>query len=150
MLKVFFLTFSLSVAISAQQIFEKKTASKKYDVRVEVESCEGETCSGTLKVELFKKSATKPFQIINLADTEFAVEEAQLIGGKRMYDYQSIIFLKIITSTARRTYQSEMAIIAVTVGLRIAFICSQRAPQSSFSVSLSPISGRASIWECFR
>lgn len=94
MLKVFFLTLSLSVAISTQQKFEIKNASKNYDVSVEVESCESETCSGRLKVELFKKSAPKPFQIINLADTEFAVEEAQLIGGKRMYGYQSIIFFE--------------------------------------------------------
>jgi len=94
MLKVFFLTLSLSVAVSAQQKFEIKNASKNYDVRVEVESCEGETCSGTLKVELFKKSAPKPFQIINLVDTEFAVEEAQLINGKKMYDHQSIIFFE--------------------------------------------------------
>lgn len=94
MLKVFFLTLSLSVAVSAQQKFEIKNVSKNYDVRVEVERCEGESCSGRLKVELFKKSAPKPFQIINLAETEFAVEEAQLIDGKRMYDHQSIIFFE--------------------------------------------------------
>jgi hypothetical protein len=94
MTKVLFLTLVLSVAISAQQKFEIKNAARNYDVRVEVGSCDGDICSGRLKVELFKKSAPTPFQVINLDDTEFTVEEARLIGGKQMYDYQSILFFE--------------------------------------------------------
>ena len=94
MMKVFFLILLLGVTVSAQQKFEIKNASKIYDARVEVEKCETETCSGKLKVELFKKSATKSFQTINLDETEFAIEEAQLTDSKKMYDYQSILFFE--------------------------------------------------------
>ncbi|HEX8143792.1 MAG TPA: hypothetical protein VF553_14435 [Pyrinomonadaceae bacterium] len=94
MTKAFFLILLLSITLSAQRKFEIKNASKNYDVHVEVGRCEGESCSGRLKVELFKKSAPKPFQVINLDETEFAVEEAQLIDSKGMYNYQSIVFFE--------------------------------------------------------
>lgn len=101
MTKVFFLIllFSsillLSATLSAQQKFEIKNASKIYDVRLEVGSCESGHCAGRLKVELFKKSApTKPFQVIKLDATEFAFEEGRLIGNKQMYGYQSTIFFE--------------------------------------------------------
>ena len=94
MTKPFLLILLLSITLSAQQKFEIKNASKNYDARVEVEGCEGENCSGSLKVELFKKSAPKPFQVIDLDETEFAVEEAQLVGGKKKYNYQSIVFFE--------------------------------------------------------
>lgn len=94
MIKVFFLILLLTVNFSAQQKFEMKNASSQYDVRFEVENCENGDCFGKLKVELFKKTASKPFQTINLPATEFAAEETQLVNSKRRYDYQSIVFLE--------------------------------------------------------
>ena len=84
-----------AVTTLAQEKFQIKNASKIYDARAEVERCdEDDVCSGKLKVELFKKSAAKPFQVINLAETEFSRTEAKVIGGKRMYEYQSAIFFE--------------------------------------------------------
>jgi hypothetical protein len=94
MKKIFLFVLLLSVSAVAQVKFEKGTASKNYNARIEVERCEEDTCSGKLKIELFKKSAAKPFQIINIDDTEFAMEEAKLTNAKRRYDYQSIIFFE--------------------------------------------------------
>jgi len=71
-----------------------KTDSKSYDVRIEVERCEDGFCEGKLKVELFRKSAPKPFQIFNLDETKFLMEEAQMPAAKLMYDYQSAVFLE--------------------------------------------------------
>lgn len=78
----------------AQQKFEMKSASKIYNARIEVERCAEGTCDGELKIELFRKSARQPFQIINLDATEFAVEETEMTNSKRMYDYQSILFFE--------------------------------------------------------
>lgn len=94
MTKAVLLILLSSIIPSAQQKFEVKNASKNYDVRIEVEGCKEENCSGRLKVELFKKSAPTPFQVIDLDDTEFAVEEARLTNGKRMYEYQSVVFFE--------------------------------------------------------
>lgn len=94
MTKALFLILLSSVTLSAQQKFEIKNASRNYDVRLEVGKCQDEHCSGRLKVELFKKSAPKPFQVVNLEDTEFAVEEVQLTSSKKMYEYQSILFFE--------------------------------------------------------
>lgn len=84
----------MSLPAVAQVKFEKGNASRNYNARIEVERCEENTCSGYLKVELFKKSAAKPFQIINVKDAEFALEEAKINNAKRRYDYQSIIFFE--------------------------------------------------------
>ena len=94
MRKIFLFILLLSVPALAQVKFEKGNASGNYNARIEVERCEDETCSGKLKIELFKKSAAKPFQVINVEETEFAMEEAKLTNAKRRYDYQSIIFFE--------------------------------------------------------
>jgi hypothetical protein len=94
MKKLFLFVLLLSVPAFAQVKFEKGNASKNYNARIEVERCEEDTCGGKLKVELFKKSAAKPFQVININDAEFALEEAGLNNAKRRYDYQSIIFFE--------------------------------------------------------
>lgn len=82
------------VTAFAQQRFEMKNASKNYDARIEVEKCNDGRCEGKLKIELFKKSAAKPFQVFNLDETEFMIEEAQMADAKLMYDYQSVVFLE--------------------------------------------------------
>ena len=94
MKKLFLFVLLLSVPAPAQVKFEKGNASKNYNARIEVERCAENTCDGKLKIELFKKSGAKPFQVLNIAETEFAMEEAKLTDAKRRYDYQSIIFFE--------------------------------------------------------
>ncbi len=94
MTKALFLILLSSVTISAQRKFEMKNASSRYNVLVEVGDCKEENCSGRLKVKLFMKSAPTPFQVINLDETEFAIEEARMTNGKKMYEYQSILFFE--------------------------------------------------------
>lgn len=94
MKKLFLFVLILSVPAFAQVKFEKGNASRNYNARIEVERCEADACSGRLKVELFKKSAAEPFQVINIEDAEFALEEAKINNAKRRYDYQSIIFFE--------------------------------------------------------
>ncbi|HEX8247110.1 MAG TPA: hypothetical protein VF599_02915 [Pyrinomonadaceae bacterium] len=94
MKKIFLFILLLSVTAFGQVEFEKGNASKNYNARIEVERCEEDTCSGKLKIELFKKSVAKPFQVLNIAETEFKLEEAKINNAKRRYDYQSIIFFE--------------------------------------------------------
>jgi hypothetical protein len=94
MKKIFLFVLLLSVPAFAQVKFEKGNASKNYNALMEVERCAEDTCGGKLKIELFRKSSAKPFQIINLEDSEFAIEEAKINNAKRRYDYQSIIFFE--------------------------------------------------------
>jgi len=94
MKEIFLLVLLLSAPVFAQVQFEKGNASKNYQARMEVERCEENTCSGKLKIELFKKSSRQPFQVIKLEETEFALEEAELNYARRRYDYQSIIFFE--------------------------------------------------------
>lgn len=85
---------SLSDAF-AQVRFDVKKASKTFDAKVEVERCNDDgNCDGRLQVELFKKAARQPFQIIKLQQTEFTVEEARTVNSKMLYDYQSAIFFE--------------------------------------------------------
>ena len=62
MIKVSLLILLSGATVFAQEKFDIKDASKIYDVQIEVERCEDGFCRGKLKVELFKKAATKPLQ----------------------------------------------------------------------------------------
>lgn len=94
MKKTIIFLFLFYATTFAQQKFEMKSASKTYNARIEVERCAEETCDGKLKIELFRKNNRQPFQIINLDETEFAMEETKLTDSKRRYDYQSILFFE--------------------------------------------------------
>ena len=94
MKKTLILILSFCVNAFAQQKFDIKDASKNYNAQIEVASCEEGFCKGKLKVSLFKKAQSKPFQIITLNGTEFLIEETQMSNTKMMYDYQSVVFLE--------------------------------------------------------
>ncbi|MGI8789162.1 MAG: XAC2610-related protein [Pyrinomonadaceae bacterium] len=94
MKKTFVLILLFCAAAFAQEKFEIKDASKNYNARVEVAHCKEGICEGKLKVSLFKKSQSKPFQVITLGSTEFMREEAQMSNTKMMYDYQSVVFFE--------------------------------------------------------
>ncbi len=55
--------------VTAQDKFEARTLSKKYDVSVDVYGCENGLCSGKVVFSIFKKRAKKPFQQIHLKET---------------------------------------------------------------------------------
>ena len=93
MRKAVILLFAFCATVLAQEKFEIKNASKIYDVRVEVKNCVDWKCEGDAKFMIFKKGASKPFQVFD-SPTEFMREEVQLKNSKKMYDAQSIVFFE--------------------------------------------------------
>jgi hypothetical protein len=84
----------INMTASAQEKFEIKGASKNYDARLEVEKCGEGSCRGDATFALFRKGASKPFQIVKIEDTEFMTEEVRKTNSKQMYSYQSVIFFE--------------------------------------------------------
>lgn len=58
---------TLATMASAQKVFLMKDASKNFDVKVTVSSCEDDTCEGAGSVELFTKDG-KSFQKLTMAN----------------------------------------------------------------------------------
>jgi len=88
------LTILLFCTCAAAQIkFEVKSASKLYDVRIEVESCEDKICEGKATFTLFKKKSATPFQVFELPDTSFMLGENDQPSTNitRLYDEQSAV-----------------------------------------------------------
>lgn len=74
-----FLTARVSLA---QETFNIQNASKKYDLKVQVEECGGQAqnnmpnvCGGAAQVRLYRKGITTPFQKINLKNIEVDKEQ---------------------------------------------------------------------------
>jgi hypothetical protein len=79
--------------IFAQQNFELKNASKYFDIKIEVAKCEGGFCGGESKFSFYKKNSDKPYQVINLPDTQIQFDEngnAQA-NVSMLYDNQSVV-----------------------------------------------------------
>ncbi len=75
MIKILFSVFLFSTCAVAQVKFEVKSASKLYDVRIEVAGCEDKICEGPATFTLFKKNHRSPFQVFKLPDTSFMLGE---------------------------------------------------------------------------
>jgi hypothetical protein len=60
-----------------QTQFELKQASKNYDVKISVESCDKEECKGKATIELFNKDTSKKFQTLTSNDLNFYLNEDQ-------------------------------------------------------------------------
>jgi hypothetical protein len=75
MIKIFFSILLFCTCAAAQVKFEVKSASKLYNVRIEVESCEDKICEGPVTFTLFKKNHLSPFQVFKLPDTSFMLGE---------------------------------------------------------------------------
>lgn len=77
----------------AQHKFELNDASKYFDIKVNVATCDDMYCSGKATFSLFKKGGTTPYQVISLPDTQLELAE----GGKALtnvtmlYDHQSVV-----------------------------------------------------------
>lgn len=63
-----FILFLSSSAIFAQKTFLLKNASKIFDVKLQIDNCETDTCEGEAKILLVKKGQKKNFQTIEMAN----------------------------------------------------------------------------------
>jgi len=88
------LTLATSIIGHSQHTFQISKASKRFDVRVTVEKCDDAFCRGSATFRISEKGKRGAFQVLKLAETQFMVEEPELVDGKRMYDAQSIVFFE--------------------------------------------------------
>lgn len=93
MIKTLFSVLLFCTCAAAQVKFEVKNATKLYDVRIEVESCEDKICEGKATYTLFKKGSGTPFQAFELPDTSFMLGENDQPSANitRLYDEQSAV-----------------------------------------------------------
>ncbi|ALR30894.1 hypothetical protein ATE47_10285 [Chryseobacterium sp. IHB B 17019] len=80
---------------SAQNQFELKDASQHYDVKINVETCENNECSGKANVELFDKKSSKKLQTLTSDNLNFYLNEDQKPTANiiQLYNEQSpVIF----------------------------------------------------------
>ena len=81
------------VSVSAQKTFELKDASKYFDIKVDVEKCDDDYCSGKATFSFYKKGGSTPYQVIALADTQVQLESdgKPLVNVNLLYDEQSVV-----------------------------------------------------------
>ncbi|MFY9618904.1 MAG: hypothetical protein WAQ99_03760 [Pyrinomonadaceae bacterium] len=92
MIKILLSLLLFCTCAAAQVKFEVKSASKLYDVRIEVESCEDKICEGQVTYTLFKKNHLSPFQAFKLPDTSFMLgENDQPSANLTRLDQQSAV-----------------------------------------------------------
>ncbi|HEX6190162.1 MAG TPA: hypothetical protein VFZ40_19060 [Pyrinomonadaceae bacterium] len=93
MTKILFSVLLFCTCAAAQVKFEVKSASKLYDVEIEVERCEDKICEGPATFTLFKKNHLSPFQVFKLSDTSFMLGESDQPSANitRLYDEQSAV-----------------------------------------------------------
>src|SRR5687767_3097924 len=93
MIKILLTSLLFCTCAAAQVKFEVKSASKFYDVEIEVESCEDKICEGPVTFTLFKKNHLSPFQVFKLSDTSFMLGEIDQPSANitRLYDEQSAV-----------------------------------------------------------
>jgi hypothetical protein len=77
----------------SQKTFELKSASKYFDVKISVATCDEDYCSGKARFSFYKKGALKPYQVIDLPDTLIQLETGgtPLVNNTLLYDEQSVI-----------------------------------------------------------
>lgn len=69
--------FLFSIPAFAQKTFLLKKASKNFDVKIKIASCEEETCEGEAVFYLFRKNQKKTFQTIEMANSYLELGENQ-------------------------------------------------------------------------
>ncbi|HQZ96762.1 MAG TPA: hypothetical protein PLP21_10610 [Pyrinomonadaceae bacterium] len=85
------LVFSTSAFV--QTTFDVKNASKYFDIKVKVEKCDDGYCTGKASFSFFKKNGSKPYQVIELDDTQIQLSQAgqPLTNISLLYDDQSVV-----------------------------------------------------------
>jgi hypothetical protein len=82
----------LAVSTFGQKTFALKDASKFFDIKVKVAKCEDSSCTGEAAFSFYKKGGTKPYQVIELADTYVELSDGSpLVNTTLLYDAQSVI-----------------------------------------------------------
>ena len=90
---VFILLFSTSAF--AQKTFDIKDASKYFDIKVKVETCDGTTCTGKGTYSFYKKGGTTPYQVISLPETSVHLDdEGVVVNGVLPYGKQSAVVIE--------------------------------------------------------
>lgn len=94
-MKKFTILFVLLVATSgfAQTTFDIKDASKYFDIKVKIETCDDAmTCHGKGSYSFYKKGGTTPYQVISLPDTSIHInDDAKVENGVLAYATQSAV-----------------------------------------------------------
>ncbi|MCC6452760.1 MAG: hypothetical protein IT171_07690 [Acidobacteria bacterium] len=81
-----------SASVFSQTSFDIKNASKYFNIKVEVATCDEHSCTGEAKVSFYKKNSPTPYQVIELADTYVQLDDGKpLVNVTRLYDDQSVI-----------------------------------------------------------
>ena len=93
MIRILLTVLLFCTCAAAQVKFEVKSASKLYDVRIEVERCEDKICEGKVTYTLFKKNSATAFQVFKLDDTSFMLGDNDQPSANitRLYDEQSAV-----------------------------------------------------------
>lgn len=83
----------LCVQVSAQKTFDINNASKYFDIKVKVEKCEDDVCSGEAIFSFFNKNRSKPYQVITLDDTymDISNDGKPIVNSTMLYDEQSVV-----------------------------------------------------------
>ncbi len=81
-----------STALAVQD-FELKNASKYFDIKISVETCDEYSCSGAATFSFYKKDRTTPYQVIKLRETYVQLDEdgSPSVNKTLLYDEQSVI-----------------------------------------------------------
>jgi hypothetical protein len=77
----------------AQKTFEFRNSSKIYNVRLAVESCGENVCSGEAKFSIFRKGNHRAFQTLTTS-TEFMAQGAKHPDPNILYNYQHLVFFE--------------------------------------------------------
>ena len=67
----------LGTAIFGQHHFELNDASKNYNIKINIENCENNECSGKASIELSDKKTSKKFQTLTSDNLNFFLNEDQ-------------------------------------------------------------------------
>ncbi len=89
----FILILFFSASAFAQHTFDLKDASKYFDIKVKVDKCEDNVCSGKATFSFYKKGGSVAYQVIDMEDTYVDLSEGgePAVNQTLLYDKQSII-----------------------------------------------------------
>ncbi|SDI72453.1 hypothetical protein SAMN05421846_112103 [Chryseobacterium taeanense] len=79
------------IYISAQHQFQINDGSDKYEVKINVETCDKEECQGKATIDLYDKKTSKLFQTLKSDDLNFYLNENQkpTVNIIQLYNEQS-------------------------------------------------------------
>jgi hypothetical protein len=85
--------FLFATTAFTQKTFDIKDASKFFDIKVKVATCDTTSCTGKATFSFYKKGGSVPYQVINLPETyvELSTDGTPLVNTTLLYDAQSVI-----------------------------------------------------------